>query len=229
MQGEFEKALRRLGWQADCLKGAGRTDAGVHALGQVVAFDLEWKHSEAKLLAAINANLPADMAARSVRPVPTTFDPRRSARSRTYHYHLFFEPVREPVRERYAWRVWPPPQPQLMQQAARLLLGRHDFAAFGAPPRPESSTIRNLLQADWLEQPQGWLFVVSADAFLYHMVRKLVALQVQVGQGKLDLQSVSAGLDGGASQRLIQALVLAPPNGLFLTEVHYPPAALALE
>lgn len=90
MQAVVEKALRQLGWQGQHIKAAGRTDTGVHAYGQVIAFDLEWQHSPEKLQQALNAHLPADVAARSTRPVAPDFDPRRHALTRTYRYQLFF-------------------------------------------------------------------------------------------------------------------------------------------
>jgi tRNA U38,U39,U40 pseudouridine synthase TruA len=107
IQGELEKALTKLGWQGRTVLLAGRTDTGVHASGQVAAFDLDWGHGLDDLTSALNANLPGDMAVRQAREAPQDFQPRFDATSRLYRYRLFCESARDPLRERYAWRVWP--------------------------------------------------------------------------------------------------------------------------
>lgn len=218
VQDVVEKALRQLGWQDQAIKAAGRTDAGVHATGQVVAFNLEWRHSTETLCQALNAHLPGDVAAREAQRVPADFDPRRHAVSRTYRYHLFCDAVRNPLKERYAWRVWPPVDVRLLQEAARALIGRHEYAAFGTPPRAGSSTIRVVTEATWQGDEQNLVFQVSANAFLYHMVRHMVAFQVAIGQGKATSQQIPDLFKPGA--RPVQGL--AHPGGLFLSEVHYP-------
>lgn len=231
MQEEVEKALRQLGWQGQHIKAAGRTDTGVHASGQVIAFDLDWKHSSEKLQQALNAYLPADVAARSIRPVAPDFDPRRHALARTYRYQLFFEANRDPLRERYAWRVWPAAEMGLVRQVAGLFIGEHDFAAFGTPPRVGSSTVRTVMESTWLQDRQGWTFQVTANAFLYHMVRHLVAAQILVGQGVLSREELCDQLDRPRDRdgKLHSTQGLADPHGLFLIEVRYPAHRLAIE
>lgn len=231
VQEVVEKALRQLGWQGVHIQSAGRTDTGVHASGQVAAFDLEWKHSLEKLHQALNAHLPPDVAVRTVRPVQAAFNPRRDALSRTYRYHLFFEEGRDPLRERYAWRVWPAADMGLVRQTAGLLIGRHDFSAFGSAPKPGNSTVRTVLQADWEMNGFSAVFQVTADAFLYHMVRHMVALQIAVGQGVYPLENVPALLDqpDQPDARRVTVQGLAQPQGLFLTEVRYPAHKLAVE
>jgi tRNA pseudouridine38-40 synthase len=223
VQGVVEEALRRLNWQGTSLLAAGRTDTGVHASGQVIAFDLDWRHSEQDLLRALNANLPSDVAASCVQAAGEQFHPRFDARARWYRYHLFCQPDRDPLRERYAWRVWPAVELERMQQAAALLPGRHDFSAFGSPVREGGSTVRTVFQAGWQPLP-GLLdlpllvFEISADAFLYHMVRRLVAFQVGIGQGLVEPGKVRSHLD---RQDLEPVQGLAPAQGLFLTRVEY--------
>ena len=107
VQGELEKALRVLGWTGRSVVLAGRTDTGVHASGQVASFDLEWKHGVDSLLRALNAGLPADMAASRMEIAGAEFNPRFDATLRIYRYRLFSGQVRDPLRERMAWRVWP--------------------------------------------------------------------------------------------------------------------------
>jgi tRNA pseudouridine38-40 synthase len=219
VQDVVEKALRQIGWQDRAIQAAGRTDTGVHATGQVVAFNCDWRHTPQALGLALNAHLPADVAVREVQQVAAGFDPRRHALSRTYHYHIFCDELRDPLKERYAWRVWPVVRLDLLQEAAAALIGLHNFAAFGTPPRAKSSTIREIFQAGWTTQEDRLVFTVTANAFLYHMVRHMVALQVAIGQGKVSAQIIPSLFDQGAAP--VQGL--APAAGLFLTEVRYPP------
>ena len=190
VQGEVEAALRRIGWQASSLLSAGRTDAGVHASGQVVSFQMEWNHGLEDLLKAVNANLPEDIAAWQVRQVPTDFHPRFSARSRRYQYTLVCQPERNPLVERFAWRVWPAPELERLQAAAAVFIGRHDFRAFGSPPRAGASTVRTVVKAQWLAISERLVYEVEADAFLYHMVRRMVSDQVLVGQGRMEVEAI---------------------------------------
>ena len=219
VQSELEKALRRLGWQERSVLLAGRTDTGVHASGQVAAFDLEWKHPLEELVKALNSNLPADVAVNEARIVPNDFHPRFDATSRRYRYRLFFQPIRDPLRERYAWRLWPSLDVEALYTAARFLIGKHDFAAFGTPPRPGSSTVRTVMKAEWQQQGNEWIFEVQADAFLYRMVRRMVYLQVAVGQGKIPAQAIADLLE---DRTRVAPAGLAPANGLTLVEVTYP-------
>jgi len=217
VQRVVEEALRRLGWQGRAILAAGRTDSGVHASGQVIAFDLDWAHSPDALGRAVNAALPADVSIRSTVVTGTQFHPRYDATARTYQYHLYCSPERDPLCERYAWRVWPPVQLELLQAAAQLLVGVHDFAAFGTPPRPGGTTVRQVLAAGWQSQAGCLLFEISANAFLYHMVRRVVFLQVLAGQNRLDLEHLAAGVNRAQPQ----PPGLAQPQGLVLTEVRY--------
>jgi tRNA pseudouridine38-40 synthase len=219
-QGELENALRCLGWQGNSVILAGRTDTGVHASGQVAACDLDWKHSETELLEALNSHLPRDMAASRVKIVPDTFHPRFDATSRTYRYHLFCQALRNPLRERYAWRVWPGVNGEALRSAAQLLIGRYDFAAFGTPPRTGSSTVRTVMCAKWSEEENGWTFTVQADAFLYRMVRRMVFVQVAVGLGKTPAEHIAAALADSRSGASLPA-GLAPAHGLTLVQVTY--------
>jgi tRNA pseudouridine38-40 synthase len=220
VQLEVEAALRQLNWQGRAILSSGRTDSGVHAAGQVIAFDLEWKHGPEQLGHALNANLPVDVAVKMVQIVRPDFHPRFDAAARCYRYQVQFVPDRDPLRDRYVWRVWPPCEVDSLQAAARLLHGTHDFAAFGTPPRVGGSTIRTVFQAGWQNHEDGLLrFEVTANAFLYHMVRRMVFVQMLVGQQRLSLAKLERAVnDPQASQ---MAPGLAPPQGLFLQAVHY--------
>lgn len=219
VQAVIETALRQIGWQGTTLLAAGRTDSGVHASGQVIAFDLDWRHSPAALVAALNANLPPSVAAWSAQETVSDFHPRYAARLRRYCYRLFCHPVRDPLREPFAWRVWPPVEGERLFQAAALLPGTHDFAAFGTPPRPSGSTVRTVFTAAWtLEADATWRFEVTANAFLYHMVRRMVGFQVLIGQGLRPPEAVAQSL---ADPVNFPVRSLAPPQGLTLVEVSY--------
>lgn len=218
VQGEFEKSLRTLGWSGKSVLMAGRTDTGVHATGQVAAFDFEWAHSAEKLLKALNADLPPDLAVKSLRPAPADFHPRFDAVSRTYRYRLFCEPTRDPLRERYAWRVWPSVDGNALKQNAGIFLGTHDFSAFGSPTTPKGTTVRTVTKTEWRKMPDGeWQFEVQADAFLYRMVRRLVFVQVSLAQGKSSVEKVQHALL--KQGKLFSGL--APSHGLALTKVNY--------
>jgi len=232
VQGELEKALRKLGWSGCSVLLAGRTDSGVHAAGQVAAFDLDWSHTDEDLLHALNANLPADMAARDVRVAALKFHPRFDATSRCYRYRLFCQPVRDPLREKSAWRVWPRVDGEALIKAAPLFVGQHDFAAYGTPPRAGSSTLRTVMNASWQVKDDEWHFEVQANAFLYRMVRRLVFVQVAVAQGKISAETVARSLaqqvegvvlsKSKGRERSELPAGLAPAHGLTLVEVTYP-------
>jgi tRNA pseudouridine38-40 synthase len=217
IQAEVEAALRCLTWSGRTILAAGRTDTGVHAAGQVIAVDLDWPHEPAALGRALNAHLPQDIAVRDVAVAAPDFHPRYDARVRSYQYQIYCQPERDPLKARFAWRVWPAVDLDCLQAAARLLPGAHDFAAFGTPPRPEGSTVRIVYRAGWTAQASGLLFEVSANAFLYHMVRRLVFLQVLVGQKQLSL----AALQSAIEEAQPQTPGLAPPHGLVLANVRY--------
>jgi tRNA pseudouridine38-40 synthase len=227
VQGELEKALRKLGWAGQSVILAGRTDTGTHASGQVAAFDLDWGHGLDHLHKALNSHLPHDMAVREVKLALDTFHPRYDASSRHYRYRLFCAGGRDPLRERYAWRVWPAVNNLL--PLAEIWPGKHDFAAFGSPSRKNGSTMRTVLSAEWQNHGDEWTFEIQADAFLYRMVRRLVFVQVAVGLGRLSAETLVLALNKGTAfageineepQNRIPAS-LAPACGLTLVEVCY--------
>ncbi len=238
VQAAVESALRKLSWQGKSILAAGRTDTGAHATGQVIAFELDWGHGSLDLQTALNTYLPSDVVAREVHQVCPTFHPRFDASWRKYLYRIYSQPVRDPLLEPYAWRVWPAPDLDVLYSASQRLVGTHDFGAFGTPPQSEGTTTRVVLQAGWEEQPPYLVFAITAQAFLYHMVRRLVHMQVMIGSGKLIVDDLQLALDTGsdldacagrsksASSRLVHGL--APARGLILAEVHYPPEALEL-
>jgi tRNA pseudouridine38-40 synthase len=227
VQGELEKALCKLGWTGRSVIMAGRTDTGVHATGQVASFDLDWSHSDEELVRALNAILPADMAVHGARMVHATFHPRFDASSRGYRYRLFCQPLRNPIRERFAWRIWTPISGEVLPQTAQLFLGTHDFSAFGSPTTPRGGTVRTVMKAEWSQTREAedeWQFEVQADAFLYRMVRRLVFVQVAVAQGKVSAEAIANSLVNPISAGIKNEKIpagLAPAHGLTLVEVAY--------
>jgi len=218
VQLEVESALRKLNWQGETILSAGRTDSGVHASGQVIAFDLEWSHGDEDLARAINANLPVDIAVKSVEVAHPEFHPRFDAISRTYQYQVLFATERDPLKDRFAWRTWPPCDGEILAEAASLLIGTHDFAAFGTPPKTGGSTIRTVFFAGWQKVEENvWLFNITANAFLYHMVRRIVFMQVMVGRQRVSQEELLRSVE----EKLPLIPGLAPPRGLVLKEVRY--------
>ena len=229
VQGELEAALVRIGWMGTVgthaagarggVLGAGRTDTGVHAAGQVIAFDFDWQHGEGDLARALNANLPGDIAIKSLAGCAGMFHPRFDARGRRYRYTLYNQPVRSPLAARFAWQVWPALDLEMLRAGGAVLLGRHDFAAFGSDPEHGRSTVRTLSLAEWQAAPGGWLtFDVQAEAFLFRMVRSLVGALKRVGAGELAVEQLQAIL---ASGDRAQCPPIAPAQGLCLMEVIY--------
>ena len=225
VQGELEKALQEIGWTGRSVLVSGRTDTGVHATGQVISFDLNWSHADDKLVRALNSLLPADISVRSVQVMDAKFHPRFDATMRRYEYRLFCQPLRDPIRERFAWRVWSPQvEGEGLSVAARQFVGTHDFSAFGSQIGPEGTTVRSVTKAEWVQvSSDEWRFGIQANAFLYRMVRRLVFIQVLFAQGKVSAESIACSLagQGSAGKRIVLPSGLAPAHGLTLVEVEY--------
>ena len=219
VQLELENALRKLGWKEDSIAGAGRTDSGVHAAGQVVSAAIEWHHGEEQLRNALNAALPDDLAVLSVEKTDWDFNARYSAMSRTYHYQIYFSPVRMPLRDELSWRIWPSLDIEILNRISRHFMGIHDFRAFGSPPRKNHSTVREIFRNSWEKRSDdAFCFVIEANAFLYHMVRRIVFLQTAYARGSVTeeeiINAVRYGIDAKPG--------LAPARGLQLWQVRYP-------
>jgi len=218
VQSEVERALARLAGEERRVLFAGRTDAGVHAAGQVIAFDLEWNHGTEELQRAFNALLPADISTREVKQTRDDFHPRYDAQSRRYRYQIRNSPHRDPLQDRYCWQVWPELSLPRMIQAAEDLEGVHDFRAFGSPHRPEGSTVRRMESTRWDREQELITFDLVGNAFLYHMVRHIVILLVRIGKGQEGVQAAAQYLQSPEGDP-VQGL--APAKGLILQEVIY--------
>jgi len=220
VQGEIERAVWGVTGTEARAVGAGRTDRGVHAKGQVVAFEVEWKHDLADLQRALNAVLDADVAVLSLGLAPEGGHPRFSAASRTYRYTVVNRPWRSPLARHTAWHVARPLDLEPMERACRCLVGTHDFAAFGVPAQGEHS-VRTVLRAEWQEdrlRPGVLKFEIEANAFLYRMVRSIVGTLVLVGWKQMSVEEFESILQSRERSRVKS---LAPARGLCLMRVDY--------
>ncbi len=217
VEGALRRALFELTGETPALQAAGRTDAGVHALGQVVNFRLEGDFPAAELPGALNHRLPPDIVVRSAQVVDDSFHARYSARSRRYEYHVRQAADRAAYVRQYCWAVPERLDLTAMVKAARLLEGRHDFRGFGRSPRPGGHTLRTV-HAIRIEADGDWITIgVTADAFLYGMVRTLASVLVDVGRGRRTLDSIRALLDAAQPT----AIRPAPAQGLVQAAVTY--------
>ena len=213
VQGELETALATLsGGERQPVDGAGRTDAGVHASGQVISFTYSGSLSAQELTRALNGLLPADVAVRDVRRAPDWFHPRYAARYREYRYTVWNGPP-SPLRERTALGVRVPLDTDAMARAASVFEGRHDFSAFGSADRQPVRTVHSVRV-----RRDGRLVTIDvrADAFLRGMVRRMVAVLLEVGRGQLNKDELTAAL---AAREPALAGAAAPARGLCLRRV----------
>jgi tRNA pseudouridine38-40 synthase len=242
IQGLIEDALAELDGRAVAVAGAGRTDSGVHALGQVAAFTIARALAPDAVLRALNAHLPDDIRVMAAEEVPPSFHPRFDARAKTYRYRIWSGEVISPFERRYAWHVAGPLDADAMRAAAGLLEGKHDFAAFQAAGSDVASTVRDVsvsrisdcgLRIDCglptadrgfpaIRNPQSALleYEVTGDGFLRHMVRTIAGTLVEIGRGKRPVDWMADVLASGARAA---AGPTAPAAGLFLVRVDYLP------
>jgi tRNA pseudouridine38-40 synthase len=200
------------------IHGSGRTDAGVHAHGQVFHFDAPWSHGPAKLLTACRAGLPPAIQLKTITAAPPSFHARFSATGKRYDYHVHLGDA-DPFTRPYCWAVFKPLDIEAMKKAAAILRGRHDFRAFTALNGPErEDTVRNLRRLDVVRRGRALRITAEAEGFLYKMVRSLAGVLVAVGEGRLTPEEARTILVGRAR---IPAVQTAPPQGLFLTKVFY--------
>jgi tRNA pseudouridine38-40 synthase len=217
IQGELERVLAHLANKPVSVTGAGRTDSGVHALGQVISFTIEWRHGPEALQRAVNANLPAAIALRNVEVTGESFHPRYDAHRRGYVYYVYNQPLRSPLHQRYTWHIARDIDLDTMNEAAEALPGHKDFATFGLPPQGQS-TVRELFHAYWQAEAPLLVFRIEANAFLYRMVRSIVGSLVAVGTGDWTPAEFAAALEACDRSRSAAA---APPQGLYLASVTY--------
>lgn len=218
VQGRLEAVLEKIFERRLPVQGAGRTDAGVHACGQVAAFSAPRRMAPEALQRAINALLPRDVVVIELGEVGEDFDPRREARLRAYLYRVLNRRWPCPFDYRYAWLVRERLDLKAMQRAARLFIGEHDFSAFRTLGSQERSTRRRVFESNWSRRGNHLMYRVEASGFLRHMVRAMVAAMVEVGRGRLDTGAIEELLAASGAMR---APAPAPACGLYLVEVRY--------
>jgi len=219
IQETVEAALAAIAQTRITVVGAGRTDAGVHALGQVASFRTDRGLSEREWLRALNAHLPADISALSVVQVADDFHARYSAKGKLYEYHLLNRPERAPLLRERAWMLYKPLDLSAMMEAAACLTGTHDFSSFETAPTENDNPQCYMQQAELRRQGDLIICALYADRFLKQMVRSIVGTLVEVGQGKrsaADMPRVLAARARAAAGRT------APSHGLYLVRVDYP-------
>lgn len=219
VQEELEKAHQQVTGERVRITGAGRTDGGAHALGQVAHTDTSTRLAEGELLRAYNAVLPRDVTVREVRRAPDDFHARYSARAKVYVYRIDNRPVRPAVERRYRWHCPGPLDLKAMSEAAGCLVGLHDFSAFRAASCGAVNPVREVERVDVAGSP-GELVEIHFEArsFLQHMVRIVAGTLVDVGRGRRSRAQVLEALESRDRRR---AGPTAPPHGLYLVAVRY--------
>jgi tRNA pseudouridine38-40 synthase len=218
IQGILQDVLARFAGGPVQVTGAGRTDAGVHALGQVASFSADLGLDPPALRKALNANLPPDIVVCRVEEAPPDFDARRSARSKRYRYTILRRDYPSAWHARHALYVSTPLDADAMAEAAKVVIGTHDFSAFRAGTCTARTPVRTVLDATWSTAGDLWHFEIMGNAFLQHMVRILVGTFLEVGRGKRRPEEVAEIL---ASRDRRRAGKTIPAHGLCLVEVHY--------
>ena len=217
IQGALELAVANLTQVSQRVDFAGRTDAGVHATGQIVAFNTGRNLPIQRWIYGLNHFLPSTVAVQSACQVPADFHPRYDASERTYHYHMYVAQQRQPIIDRYAWVVRGPLGIDEIRIGLGKLIGEHDFASFAS--RPENpGTRRTITEASVRVDGARYCFRFRASAFLPHQVRRMVGLMEQIGRGRIGMDCIDRFL---ADPRAGTVEPTAPPHGLVLTQVRY--------
>ena len=219
IQGLIEEMVSLLTGEVIHLIGSGRTDAGVHAFGQVAHFKTESQMDLASLKRALNSLLPSDIVIHKAEEVEQDFHARKQSKSKVYEYRILNRDFRSPFHRHYAWHI--PQKLDLgeMKRAAEILVGERDFSSFRSTGSPTRTAVRKVIRTDWNKGRDGLIhFEIEASGFLKQMVRAIVGTLVEVGRGKLGVEEFQRILD--AKDRRI-AGPTAPAHGLFLKEVKY--------
>jgi len=224
VQGTLASAIGRLTGEKVLPQGSGRTDAGVHALAQVVTFVTESSVPTENFVKALNDILPASVRVLSVGEMPSEFHARHSAKAKTYRYRIYRGAICPPFLARYVWHYPYPLDEEAMARGAPLVIGEKDFTSFAAvdPERGKdgetASNIRTILRSDWSRHGEEFVYAVRGSGFLHHMVRNLVGTFILVGRSTLQIDDVTRIL---AAKDRSAAGATAPASGLYLVSVEY--------
>ena len=219
IQGELEKAIASLTGKTERVKLASRTDAGVHALGQVAKLQIVTNLSLKKIIDGLNHYLPKDIAVRKAYGLQKDIDVRHKAISRRYFYRIINSPTRSPINKHYAYHLRETLDVTKMNRAALELIGKKDFASFTSGPEAKvKSTVREVTQAEFKRDGQSIIFYIQANAFLPHQVRNTVGALLRVGMDKMNLEEFKAIIE---TRKVGLAGPAVPPQGLYLESIKY--------
>jgi tRNA pseudouridine38-40 synthase len=224
VQGTLASAIGRITGEKVLPQGSGRTDAGVHALAQVVTFVTESSVPTGNFVKALNDILPASVRVLEVAEAPPDFHARHSARAKTYRYRIYRESICPPFLARYVWHYPYRLAEEEMRRAAGMVAGEHDFTSFAAvdpergPGGDPVSNVRTIFTSSWERSGDELVYTVRGSGFLHHMVRNLVGTFILVGRGTLQVEDVSRILD---ARNRSAAGATAPASGLYLVDVEY--------
>ena len=220
IQGEIEKALQKLTGEKIRAKAASRTDAGVHARGQVISFRTKTALPLKAFVEGLNHHLPRDIAVKEAFRAADSLDVRRGALSREYRYYILNSPTRSPMRQGFSYRVNGKLDVKAMQQACQALVGKHDFASFvSSPEAAKKSTVRNVHKAEITQDGDMVVFKIVANSYLPQQVRNTVGSLIKVGQGKMTVDEFYGIVEARTPGR---AGPTVPACGLCLMQVNYP-------
>jgi len=217
IQGMIEEKLALLTGETICLVGSGRTDAGVHALGQVAHFKTDSKMDVQAIQRALNSLLPPDISIQRAEEVEEGFHARRQSKSKIYEYRILNRELRSAFQHGYAWHIPQKLNLREMKEATEYLIGEHDFSSFRSVGTPTRTAVRRIIRAEW--RRDGFLYLeIEATGFLKQMVRAIVGTLVEVGKGKMSAEEFQKILESRDRKKAGQT---APAHGLFLKEVKY--------
>lgn len=218
IQQELEKALEKLAGKHIEARGASRTDAGVHALGQRAAFELDMNISEEKIPFALNSMLPRDICVTECIRVNDEFHPQYDVVKKTYEYNIYNAKFRNPLYSRYSAFVYGELNFERIREGCRYFLGKHDFRAFCAAGSNSKTTVREIYDI-YAERNESLIRIsVTGNGFLYNMVRIIAGTLIDVGQGRIETGSLSGIISSGERSKAGQT---APPQGLVLKRIYY--------
>ena len=218
LQGEIEKAIRKVFGKRHRVYGASRTDAGVHAKGQAAHFKTPQGIPVDRIPRALNKVLPEDIVIINAEEASPDFHSQFDARSKHYRYYIINSSIRDPFKEKYSWRVSYKLNMSLMRKEAAVLVGRHDFKSFQARDKRERSSVRDIYRINIKKKRSSIIIDIEGNGFLYNMVRNITGTLVDIGRGYLPPGSMKKILH---KKDRTKAGPTAPAKGLFLVEVNY--------
>ena len=218
IQGVLEEALSKMCGEPVHIHGSGRTDANVHAYEQTISLRTNGSIPLKNIVRASRSLLPGDIVVISAEEVPMDFHARFSAKGKQYQYRLVVNEFDSPFLMKYAWQIREPINLEAMNEAAKNLLGSHNFSAFRSAGSVDGDPVRTIYKAEWQQVGNEYTFTIEGDGFLYHMVRNIVWSLVQVGLGKRRVEDFLAELNSSRTEFLNEP---APAQGLYLVKVYY--------